>query len=168
MQWLTSWIPKTGWMVVWSGTHLPSPTQTHTRMPWESTLERPLRLPPRSRVWRWIRLALLGCPSWGLRRSSSHHGCFLVLQWGTSPSPRRVPRRWAIGWSAQSVYTLEARAAEQWTFFDFSRGSVVDVPHQFGVAWDLAFQRHKILANGGATNPKGRGAILNLGASGLR
>jgi hypothetical protein len=61
-------------------------------------------------------------------------------------------------------YTLEARAAEQWTYFDFSRGSVVEVPHQFGVDWDLAFQRHKILANGGATNPKGRGAILNLGA----
>jgi hypothetical protein len=61
------------------------------------------------------------------------------------------------------LYTLEARAAELWTFFDFSRGSVVEVPHQFGVDWDLAFQRHKILANGGATNPKGRGAILNLG-----
>jgi hypothetical protein len=61
------------------------------------------------------------------------------------------------------LYTLDARASEQWTFFDFSRGSVVEVPHQFGVDWDLAFQRHKILANGGATNPKGRGAILNLG-----
>jgi hypothetical protein len=61
-------------------------------------------------------------------------------------------------------YTLQARAAEDWTFFDFSRGSVVDVPHQFVVDWDLAFQRHKILANGGATNPKGRGAILNLGS----
>jgi hypothetical protein len=61
-------------------------------------------------------------------------------------------------------YTLDARAAEQWTFFDFSRGSVVDVPHQFGVDWDLAFQRHKVLANGGATNPKGRGAILRLEA----
>jgi hypothetical protein len=61
-------------------------------------------------------------------------------------------------------YTLEARAAEQWTYFDFSRGAVVDVPHQFETAWDLAFQRHKILANGGATNPKGKGGILNLGA----
>ena len=61
------------------------------------------------------------------------------------------------------LYTLDARAAEQWTYFDLSRGSVVEVPHQFGLDWDLAFQRHKILANGGATNPKGRGAILNLG-----
>jgi hypothetical protein len=60
-------------------------------------------------------------------------------------------------------YTIDARASERWTFFDFSRGSVVEVPHQFGMDWDLAFQRHKILANGGATNPKGQGAILNLG-----
>ena len=78
----------------------------------------------------------------------------------TPPSPAEVGDR-LVG---PVLYTLEARAAEQWTFFDFSRGSVVDVPHQFGVEWDLAFQRHKILANGGATNPKGRGAILNLGA----
>ena len=61
------------------------------------------------------------------------------------------------------VYTLDARASDTWTFFDFSRGSVVEVPHQFGLDWDLAFQRHKIIANGGATNPKGRGGLLNLG-----
>jgi hypothetical protein len=61
------------------------------------------------------------------------------------------------------LYTLEARAVEQWTYFDFSRGSAVEVPHQFGVDWDIAFQRHKVLANGGATNPKGMGAVLNLG-----
>jgi len=77
----------------------------------------------------------------------------------TPPHPAEVGDR-LVG---PVLYTLEARAAEQWTFFDFSRGSVVEVPHQFGVEWDLAFQRHKILANGGATNPKGRGAILNLG-----
>jgi HmuY protein len=77
----------------------------------------------------------------------------------TPPNPAEVGDR-LVG---PVLYTLEARASEQWTFVDFSRGSVVEVPHQFGVDWDLAFQRHKILANGGATNPKGRGAILNLG-----
>jgi hypothetical protein len=61
------------------------------------------------------------------------------------------------------LYTLDARDPESWTYFDFSRGSVVEVPHQFVVDWDLAFQRHKVLANGGATNPKGKAAILNLG-----
>jgi hypothetical protein len=76
----------------------------------------------------------------------------------TPPAPMEVGDR-LVG---PVLYTLEARAAEQWTFFDFSRGSVVEVPHQFGVDWDLAFQRHKIVANGGATNPKGKGAILNL------
>lgn len=60
-------------------------------------------------------------------------------------------------------YTLDARALNQWTFFDLSRGSVVEVRHQFSLGWDLAFQRHKIIANGGATNPKGEGAILNMG-----
>ncbi|MBI3329557.1 MAG: HmuY family protein [Nitrospinae bacterium] len=60
--------------------------------------------------------------------------------------------------------TLAARDLEQWTFFDFSRGSGVEVPHQFTFAWDLAFRRHQIIANGGATNPQGKGGILNLGA----
>ncbi len=77
----------------------------------------------------------------------------------TPPNPTEIGER-LVG---PVLYTLEARAAEQWTFFDFSRGSVVEVLHQFGIDWDLAFQRHKILANGGATNPKGRGGILNLG-----
>jgi hypothetical protein len=128
-----------------------------------ATLERPLRLPPRSHAWRWIRLALLGVPFLGL-------ATLFLAPWlfpgppvrnftVTPPSPADVGDR-LVG---PVFYTLEARAAEQWTFFDFSRGSVVEVPHQFGVEWDLAFQRHKILANGGATNPKGRGAILNLG-----
>jgi hypothetical protein len=77
----------------------------------------------------------------------------------TAPNPVEVGDR-LVG---PVLYTLEARAAEEWTFFDLSRGSVVEVPHQFGLDWDLAFQRHTIRTNGGATNPKGRGGILNLG-----
>jgi hypothetical protein len=61
------------------------------------------------------------------------------------------------------IFTLDARSLDRWTYFDFSRGSVVEVPQQLSLEWDLAFERHKVLANGGATNPKGKGAILNLG-----
>ena len=128
-----------------------------------ATLERPLRLPPRSHAWRWIRFALLCVPFLGFATLFLAPWLFRGPPVGnftvTPPSPAEVGDR-LVG---PVLYTLEARAAEQWTFFDFSRGSVVQVPHQFGVEWDLAFQRHKILANGGATNPKGRGAILNLG-----
>jgi hypothetical protein len=129
-----------------------------------STRERPAALPPRAHPRRWMRLALLAVPFVGLATlflapwlfPGPPVGNFTV----TPPSPAEVGDR-LVG---PVSYTLDARAAEQWTFFDFSRGAVVDVPHQFGIDWDLAFQRHKILANGGATNPKGRGAILNLGA----
>jgi hypothetical protein len=77
----------------------------------------------------------------------------------TPPQPIEVGER-LVG---PVFYTLDARAADTWTFFDFSQGSVVEVPHQFGRGWDLAFQRHKIIVNGGATNPKGQGGLLNLG-----
>jgi hypothetical protein len=128
-----------------------------------STVGRLPMPPTRSRAWRWIRRILLAVPFLGLATvffapwlfPGPPVGNFTV----TPPNPTDVGDR-RVG---PVLYTLEARAAEQWTFFDFSRGSVVEVPHQFGVDWDLAFQRHKILANGGATNPKGRGAILNLG-----
>src|ERR671925_1027166 len=127
------------------------------------TAERPATLPPRSHAQRWMRRALLALPFLGLAlvflapwlAPGPPVGNFSI----TPPKPVEVGDR-LVG---PMFYTLEARASEQWTFFDFSRGSVVEVPHQFGIEWDLAFQRHKILANGGATNPKGRGAILNLG-----
>jgi hypothetical protein len=119
---------------------------------------------PRSPMRRCRRLALLAVPFLGLATiflapwlfPGPPVGNFTV----TPPHPVEVADR-LVG---PVLYTLEARASERWTFFDFSRGSVVEVSHQFGTDWDLAFQRHKILANGGATNPKGRGAILNLGA----
>jgi HmuY protein len=129
----------------------------------ESTISRPPAPLLHSRVRRWIRIALLALPFLGLAAvffapwlfPGPPVGNFTV----TPPNPIDVGNR-LVG---PVFYTLDARAAEQWTYFDFSRGSAVDVPHQFGVDWDLAYQRHKILANGGATNPKGRGAILNLG-----
>jgi hypothetical protein len=128
-----------------------------------SRLSRSPALPLHSRVRHWIQIALLALPFLGLATvffapwlfPGTPVGNFTV----TPPNPIEVGNQ-LVG---PVFYTLDARAAEQWSYFDFSRGSAVDVPHQFGVDWDLAYQRHKILANGGATNPKGRGAILNLG-----
>jgi HmuY protein len=126
------------------------------------TIDPPPALPP-SRTRRCVRLILLAMPLLGLAAVFLAPWLFPASPVGnytaTPPNPTESGDR-LVG---PVLYTLEARAAEQWTFFDFSRGSVVEVPHQFGVDWDLAFQRHKIVANGGATNPKGKGAILNLG-----
>ena len=77
----------------------------------------------------------------------------------TSPRPREVGKR-LIG---PGVYTVDARSKEIWMYFDFSRGAVVAVQHPKTDAWDLAFRRHVIRLNGGATNPAAEGAILNLG-----
>ena len=140
----------------------PPDSDAHQHSP-GATAERPPTLARGSPAWRWVRLALLGLPVLGL-------ALVFLAPWlfpgppvqhftVTPPHPTEVGEQ-LIG---PVLYTLDARAAEQWTFFDFSRGSVVEVPHQFGVDWDLAFQRHKILTNGGATNPKGKGAIVNLG-----
>jgi hypothetical protein len=125
--------------------------------------KRPTAPAERSGQPRWLHIGLLALPFLGL-------AIFLCAPWlfpgppvgnfvVTPPHPVEVGDQ-LVG---PVLYTLDARASDQWTFFDFSRSSAVEVPHQFGVDWDLAFQRHKILANGGATNPKGRGAILNLG-----
>jgi hypothetical protein len=127
------------------------------------TVDHPPTLPPQSRAWRWIRLGLLAAPFLGLAVVFLAPWLFPGPPLGhftiTPPNPLAVGGR-LVG---PVLYTLDARASERWTFFDFSHGSVVEVPHQFGIDWDLGFQRHKILANGGATNPKGKGAILNLG-----
>jgi hypothetical protein len=117
----------------------------------------------RSRPRLWIKVGLLALPCLALVLlflapwlfPGPPVGNYIV----TPPHPVEVGER-LVG---PVVYTLDARASDQWTYFDFSRGSVVEVPHQFSVDWDLAFQRHQILANGGATDPKGKGAILNLG-----
>jgi len=117
-------------------------------------------LPPRS----WAKLGLLAVPLLGL-------SLFFLAPWllpgrsvGDFPLTPLNPVEVGDRLVGPVLYTLDARSLEQWTFFDFSRGSVVGVPHQFDIGWDLAFRRHKILANGGATNPQGKGGILNLGA----
>lgn len=129
----------------------------------EPIVDRPPTLRSTSRLRHWWRFGLLALPFLGLAMLLGAPWLFpgppVENYIATSPNPLEVGER-LVG---PILYTLEARASDQWTFFDFSRGSVVDLPHQFSIDWDLAFQRHKMLVNGGATNPKGKGGILNLG-----
>jgi hypothetical protein len=61
-----------------------------------------------------------------------------------------------------TVYTVDARSKELWMYFDFSRGTVIGVQNPKTDDWDIAFQRHTIRTNGGATNASGQGAVLAL------
>lgn len=59
-------------------------------------------------------------------------------------------------------YTLDARSNEDWVFFDFVEGQVIE--SDFSAAeWDVAFRRTKMLTNSGVTNPTGPGGALDLG-----
>ena len=58
------------------------------------------------------------------------------------------------------TYTVDASSTGEWSFFDFSRGSVVADPGP--VDWDLAFRRFHIIANGGP-GFSGAGGIVGLG-----
>lgn len=60
------------------------------------------------------------------------------------------------------VYTVDARSKEMWMYFDFSRGSVVPVDNPKTEDWDIAFQRHVMRSNGGATNPTGQAALFAI------
>ena len=62
-----------------------------------------------------------------------------------------------------SLVTVDGRD-DEFTFFDFSSGSVVESPDPLG--WDLAFRRFTILANGGP-DYAGQGGILDLGIASL-
>ena len=62
-----------------------------------------------------------------------------------------------------SVITVDGRV-DGFTYFDFSSGSVVESPGSLG--WDLAFQRFRILVNGGQ-DYAGQGGILDLGIASL-
>jgi hypothetical protein len=78
----------------------------------------------------------------------------------TPPDPREVGTM-RVG---PRTYTVDAMASGQWVFFDFSRGSIVTRPGPLD--WDLAFQRFRIIANGGR-GFAGRGAIADLGSVAL-
>lgn len=59
-----------------------------------------------------------------------------------------------------AVVTIDATADDRWSFFDFSRNSVVANPGPLG--WDLAVRRFHVIANGGP-GFAGRGGIADLG-----
>jgi hypothetical protein len=64
-------------------------------------------------------------------------------------------------------YTVEATDHERWVYFDFSRGSVVEVESPGSLDWDLAFRRHRMITNGGATNPRGQAGVRDIGTAEL-
>ncbi len=76
----------------------------------------------------------------------------------TAPAPAEVGAA-TVG---PVLYTIDASSADDWRFFDFSRGSVVDAPGPRD--WDLAFRRFHVIANGGA-GFAGTGGVADLGAA---
>jgi hypothetical protein len=74
----------------------------------------------------------------------------------TPPAPRDAGRA-LVG---PVVYTVDATSGERWRHFSFRVGAVVD--DASAAAWDLAFRRYQIIANGGP-GFLGRAGILDLG-----
>jgi hypothetical protein len=77
----------------------------------------------------------------------------------TAPEPQEV----GDGQVGPRLVTVDATAHDAWIFFDFSRGSVVEVGSRRSLDWDIAFQRHRIISNGGESNPLGRAGVADLG-----
>lgn len=73
----------------------------------------------------------------------------------TEPEPVNVGGR-LVG---PTTYTVDASDPDRWVYFDFSRASVVEDPGP--LAWDLAFRRFHVIANGGAAF-SGQGGIRAL------
>lgn len=71
--------------------------------------------------------------------------------------PGATPQRDSIG---ARIVTLDARSPDGWTYFDFSRGTVVQ---DSSVGWDLAARRFHLIVNGGAG--LGGGAALQVAES---
>lgn len=61
------------------------------------------------------------------------------------------------------THTVDAGLHDAWVYFDFSRGSRVEIESPAALDWDIAFQRHRMITNGGATNPRGQAGVVDLG-----
>jgi hypothetical protein len=59
---------------------------------------------------------------------------------------------------------INASSENDWVYFDFSRGKVVNIHDKTSLEWDLAFRRSKVISNGGATNKLGKAGLINLGS----
>lgn len=66
------------------------------------------------------------------------------------------------GLIAGITYRVNASSPEKWVYFDFSEGSTVDISDRSSFNWDLGFKRSLIISNGGETNPKRMGGIIEL------
>ncbi|MFQ5455165.1 MAG: HmuY family protein [Nitrospirota bacterium] len=63
------------------------------------------------------------------------------------------------------IYTIEAKSLGDFKYFDFSRGSVVDIDLEAvdkSIEWDIGFHRVDIRLNGGEKR-KGNGGVINMG-----
>ncbi|MEX2581877.1 MAG: HmuY family protein [Gemmatimonadota bacterium] len=72
----------------------------------------------------------------------------------------RDPRPDPAGIVGPELFTADATVPERWRFFSFARGVLVDDTDS--LAWDLAFRRFQVMANGGA-GFAGSGGIVDLG-----
>lgn len=83
------------------------------------------------------------------------------------PLPPKKVEKYETG---NPLIQVNAQSRDTWTLLDFSTGetfqvnSLEDNKAQLRKRdWDLAFQRTKIVTNGGATNPEGPVQVKNLG-----
>ena len=74
----------------------------------------------------------------------------------TPPSPRDAGRA-LVG---PLLYTVDASSPEQWRYFSFRFGSVLD--NAGPRDWDLAFRRYQVITNGGPRFT-GDGGVVDLG-----
>lgn len=77
----------------------------------------------------------------------------------TPPDPSEAGER-EVG---PRQYTVDATNHDRWVYFDFSRGSVVEVESPRSLDWDIAFRRHRMITNGGGTNRRGQAGVLDIG-----
>jgi hypothetical protein len=76
-----------------------------------------------------------------------------------APTPL-APRDAGRGLVGPVLYTVDATSPDQWRYFSFRLGSVLE--HAGPKDWDLAFRRYQIIANGGPRFA-GAGGIVDLG-----
>jgi HmuY protein len=74
----------------------------------------------------------------------------------TAPAPREVGAS-RVG---PVLYTVDATSPEQWRYFSFRQGSVLD--NAGAREWDLAFRRYQVIVNGGPRFA-GHAGALDLG-----
>ena len=62
---------------------------------------------------------------------------------------------------SSSTITVDATNQENWTYFSFEQGKVVEIPNaDVSKDWDLAFQRTQVKINGGVSGPGSGGVVM--------